>query len=186
MNNTWCKCLSSLSALWYALSTYRMYVNSCTERSSLYVFHILKMYLIRTICAFTFSAQDSAFNVLVHWPFKDCNPGSYLCLQLTPFPATSSSCLLWIPVQMHVLTTTVLCKSLVSPLISLYFASDNPDFLVIILNGFKQHFSKLFKSFSLDTGFFSFYFQSSPLTWPLFVSFLALNTVYDSCIKKNT
>lgn len=42
-----------------------VYDNS-RERSSLYVFHILKMYLIRTICAFTFSAQDNAFNVLVH------------------------------------------------------------------------------------------------------------------------
>lgn len=64
---------------------------------------------------------------------------------------------------MHVLTTTALCKSLVSP-ISLYFASEDPDFLVIILNGFKLHFSKLFKSFSWDMGFVFSYFQSSPLT----------------------
>lgn len=119
------------------------------ERSGLYVFHILKMYLIRTICAFTFSAQDSAFNVLVHWPFKDCNPGSYLCLQLTPFPATSSSCLLWIPVQMHVLTTTVLCKSLVSPIMSSYFAREMWNWSNLL-----QHLHTHFTTFILQLQYF--------------------------------
>ena len=56
---------------------------------------------------------------------------------------------------------TVLCKSLEPPVISFYFASKEPDFVVIFYSGLDQKFSRLFQGLS------GFFFEH----WLLFTPF---------------